>query len=738
MKGIKRKWLFIVPGIIVVSLFFLIFQNLTNNVIADQGINASANLELTRTITNSSGVGITGGEIQQGESFSLNYKITPIKVQLSTPPTSKQIRISNITFTEILPANIQIDVDKLPSVFTSSGNLSTGYTITASLGDINYDWDTVSKSLIPDLTSNSGLHDGAISLSIPISSNLTSNYTFSNGSLHYNDLHEVSSVTSTSTPTPTPASTFDPTISSSGSPLGVVGDYSLFVFKKGSTTGNVTINGNLAVGEDLSLTNTSGGGTINGNVIVGENFNYYGANQNAGNGGNIEIFGNVIYGKTFNYGNTSLSGIKGTIPENPMKTIDFSTVKSYWTNKSKEYGMLQPNGTATMMYENQLYLEVTDKSLPYYIFEVNEEQISKAEGIIINTPENSTVLINIMGYKNVRKILDMSKWTHYNGKAVEYTNAFDSNGKLIKDNVGENIKKASKILYNFPEARRIKLTGGQIGTFLAPFATVDATNGNLTGSLVADSWDFGNNSGLLVNASSFKGELPSVPTPTPSPTVSPSPTNSPAIIPHVSQSFSSVSISVRSLRISGSNYVFINKSIDLSLITGNIPESANITWSLLGDGSNYATLTKVSNAPQKYKLTGKEIKDGIVISVTAGGITTTHTVNVIPYSLIGLRMKEEIEIMEGHEYNLNQLLWITPSEMTIDQIKKDLEWTSDSPSIASFDSPLSDEDRRGMIRGIKKGGPAIVTVLYIPSKGSTPIKTTIKVKVIANMNGDRY
>lgn len=733
MRGIKRKWLFIVPGIIVVSLFFLIFQNLTNNVIADQGINASANLELTRTITNSSGVGITGGEIQQGETFSLNYKITPIKVQLSTPPTSKQIRISNITFTEILPANIQIDVDKLPSGFSSSGSLSTGYTLTANLGDINYRWDDTSKFLIPDLTSNSNVHQGAITFSIPISSNLTNNYTFANGSLHYNDLHEVSSVN----PTPTPASTFDPTISSSGSTLGVVGDYSLFVFKKGSTTGNVTINGNLAVGEDLSLTNTSGGGTIDGNVIVGENFNYYGANQNPGNGGNIGISGNVFYGNTFNYGNTSLSGIKGTIPEKPMKIIDFSTVKSYWTNKSKEYGMLQSNETATIMYGNQLYLEVTDTSLPYYIFIVSEEQISKAAGIIINTPENSTVLINIMGYNDTDKILNMSKWTHYNGKAVEYTNTFE-NGKLIKDNVGQNIKRATKILYNFPEARRIEITGGQIGTFLAPFATVEATNGNLTGSLIADSWDFGNNSGLLVNASPFKGELPSVPTPTPNPTVSPSPTNSPAVIPHVSQSFSSVSISVRSLRISGSNYVFINKSIDLSLITGNIPESANITWSLLGDGSNYATLTKVSDVPQKYKLTGKEIKDGIVISVTAGGITTTHTVNVIPYSLIGLRMKEEIEIMEGHEYNLNQLLWITPSEMTIDQIKKDLEWTSDSPSIASFDSPLSDEERRGVIKGIKKGGPAIVTVLYIPSKGSTPIKTTIKVKVIANMNGDRY
>lgn len=728
MKGIKRKWLFIVPGIIVVSLFFLFFQNLTNNVIADQGINASANLELTRTITNSSGVGITGGEIQQGESFSLNYKITPINVQLSTPPTSKQIRISNITFTEILPANIQIDVDKLPSGFTFTGSLSTGYTLTAQLGDINYLWDKASSSLIPDTASNSRFQNGSITFSIPVSSNLTSDYNFAKASLHYNDLHEVPSVL----PTPTPASTFDPTKSSSGSTLGVVGDYSLFVFKKGSTTGNITINGNLAVGEELSLTNTSGGGTINGNVIVGKNFNYYGANQNEGNGGNIGISGNVIYGDSFNYGKTSLSGIKGSLlREYPMKSIDFNVVGDYWIAKSINIGNLKTNGIITMN-NNQLFLDTKDPTLPVHIFTITESEISQAAGIIINTPENSTTILNIMGFKdkdkdtNIYKLLDMNKWTQYNGKDADY------------NKIDYNIKKASKILYNFPEAKRIKITGGQIGTFLAPLATVEATNGNLTGSLIVDSWDFGNNSGLLVNASPFKGELPSVPNPTPSPTVSPSPTNSPVIIPNVSKIFPSVSMSVRSLRISGSNYVFINKSIDLSLITGNIPESANITWSLLGDGSKYATLTKVSDAPQKYKLTGKEIKDGIVISVTAGGITSTHTVNVIPYSLIGLRMKEEIEIMEGQEYNLNQLLWITPSEMTIDQIKKDLEWTTDSSSIAAFDSPLSDEHRRGVIKGIKKGGPAIVTVLYIPSKDSTPIKTTIKVKVIANMNGDRY
>lgn len=692
MKVVKWKWLFIVPGIIVVSLFFLTIQSLKNNVIADHGINASANLELTRTITNTSGIGITDGEIQQGESFSLNFKITPVMVQLSTPPSSQQVRISNINFTEILPANLQIDVDRLPSGFISSGNLPTGYTLTANLGDINYRWDKASSSLIPDLTSNSRLQEGAITFSIPVSSTLSSNYAFTNSGLHYNDLHEVSSVI----PTPTPASTFDPTISNSGSTLGVIGDYSLFVLNNGSSTGNSSIKGNLAVGGDLTL---SGGGTITGDVIVGNTFNYF---------GNFGITGNVVFGNELNYGANNQNGISGT--KSKGYPIDFNVVKDYWITKSKEYGMLTPNGTATMNGD-QLFLNVTDKTLPVYIFKVSEEQISAAVGIILDTPLQSSVIINVEG-----KDINMSKWTTLNGKS-------------------EN-----KILYNFTQAEKLTFNSVRgVGTYLAPLANINSTNGSFIGSIIVSSWIFGSTgSGINIEASPFKGELPIIPTPTPNPAVSPSPSTSPVVIPHVSQSFSSVSISVRSLKISGSSYVFINKSIDLSLITGNIPESTNITWSLLGDGSNYATLAKVSDDPQKYKLTGNKIKDGIVISVTAGGITTTHTVNVIPYSLIGLRTKEEIEIMEGQEYNLNQLLWITPSEMTIDQIKNDLDWTSDSPSIASFDSPLSDEQRRGVITGIKKGGPAIITVLYKPSNGSQPIKTTIKVKVIAKKNGDRY
>lgn len=692
MNLASRKWLYFVSGIILLGLFILTLQNLTNNVTADQGINRAANLNLNRTITTQSGSDITNGIIQQGDSFFLNYNITPVDITGISKSPSQQIRISNITFTEVLPANIEIDTKLLPSGFTSSGSKSIGYTITANLGDINYRWDSATQSLKPDLTSNSRFNGEAIVFSVPARSTLSQNYTFANSSLDYNDLHEVSSAT---TPTPTPTSTFDPTISNSGSTLGVIGDYGLFVLNDGSSEGNSSIKGNLAVGRDLSL---NGGGTITGNVIVGNNFNYL---------GNFDIKGNVIVGNTLTFGTNNKDGIKGS--NTSGKPIDFDVVKDYWITKSKEYGMLVPNGTATLNGD-QLNLKVTNKFLPVYIFKVSEQQISAAVGIILDTPLESTVIINVEG-----KNINMSKWTTLNGKSEK------------------------KILYNFTQAEQLTFTSFHgVGTYLAPLANINSTNGSFIGSIIVSSWIFGSTgSGINIEASPFIGELPIIPTPTPSATASPSPSSPPVAIPHATKDFSPVGVSVFSLEITGKADVFKDKSIDLTLITGNLPSNAEITWSLLDDGANYATLTGTSVDKKNYKLTGKDYKDGIIVSVTTGGATTNHVVNVIPFSLTGLKAKEGIEISVGQDYDLNQLLWITPNEMTIGQIKKDLEWISNNPSIASFDSSLT-EERKGYITGIQKGGPIIVTVLYKPSVDTNPIKTTIKVKVIAQENGDRY
>lgn len=782
MKHMKKTRLYVVSGVALLMLLILPFWKLMTDVAADQGISAQANLQLTRTINTASGTNVTNGEIKRGEAFSLNYKIIPATVAYATQP-SQPIRISNVTFTEVLPPNIEVSTTTLPSGFTKTGTLAGGYTLTVNLGNINYNW--ASQNLSPDSTSNLNFNSsGEIVFAIPASATVTQKYIFANGTLSYNDLHEYT--------------IFDPTQSNSGSTLGVVGDYGLFVLNNGTTTGNFTLHGNLAVGGDLSLTNSSGGGVIEGNVIVGKNFNYYGANQNPGNGGNIAIKKNVIFGTSFNYGGTSLSQISGSrTQENPVTTINFNAVSSYWLAKSKGLNSLTANGTSTIKYGNQLYLEVTNTTLPYYVFTVSADKISAAAGIILNTPVDSTVIINVEGTS-----INMNKWTTLNNKT------------------------ASKLLFNFVEAKSLLISGGQTGTFLAPLASVNATNGTLTGSLIVSSWDFGNGSGLEFNSAVFTGVIPDTPTPLPIVNVTKTFTsialtaiepvdNTPrtltltqdgnGIIPvntnlnllanytgpttetgvtytwtttlngnivtgrltngtdssskvfntsavgeytvtvTVSSSNSnivttaSIVISVRSLSIAGPDSIFVTKMKDFTLKTGNIPPNSEIKWRLTGDGNEYATLNKdtIITDETKYNLTGDKIHNGVVLTVTAGGITTTRTVNIIPFSLTGLRSVEEVEIAVGQEFDLNNLLFLTPSEMRLENIKNQLNWTSNKQSIADFDANPTDL-RKGIITGLQKGENVLVTVSYTPSASTTPITTTIRVKVKAQANGDLY
>lgn len=783
MKRMKKKRLYFVSGLALLMLLALPVWKLMTYVVADQGINAQANLQLTRTISSASGANITNGEIQRGETFSLNYKIKPPAVNYTTQP-SQSIRISNISFTDKLPPNIELNTNTLPSGFTKTGTLSEGYTITAYLGDIKYNWSQNSPNLSPDLASNAKFNSmGEIVLAVPASATVTKKYTFAQGTLSYTDLHEYSSYNSTQ--------------SNSGSTLGIVGDYGLFVLNNGTTTGNFTLNGSLAVGGDLSLTNTSGGGTINGNVIVNKNFNYYGNNQNPGNGGNIGIKGNVIYGQSFNYGGTSLSQISGNISQqNPMKAIDFKTASGYWLEKSKGLNALTANGTSSIKYGNQLFLEVTDTTLPYYVFKVTADQITTAAGIILNTPVNSTVIINIEGTS-----INMNKWTTLNNKP------------------------AQKLLFNFVEAKNLLISSGQIGTFLAPLASVNATNGSLTGSLIVSSWDFGNGSGLSFNPAVFTGIIPDTPALVPIVSITKPFTtielnatdpvdNTPRtltlqgesivklgskvdlkaiytgpatekditytwivtqdgkdvtasklkngvdntqkvldtsqagdykVIVKVNSSNLKVEttaekiISVRSLTIDGPDNIFVTKTKDYTLTTGNIPANSLIKWSITKSDEQYATLSKVSGdtTNTKYTLTGNQIHNGVVITVEAGGITETRTVNIIPFSLTGLSAIGEIEINVGQELDLNRLLHATPSEMDIDDIKNQFSWTSNMPHIANFDSNPTNE-RKGIIRGIQKGENVLVTVSYTPPGTTIPITATIRVKVNTPPNGDLY
>lgn len=746
------------------------------NILADQSVKATANLVVSRTITNSAGQNITGGEIAKGETFNLNYTITPNVVSIQDPITQQAV-ISNIKFQDILPANMEVVT--LPSGFTNTGSKAEGYTVSANVGDIQYTLNS-NNNYKPDFTSNENFRSGTYTFKISIRSTVAGNFTFEKAVLNYSDLHYQ----------------YDFGSSSTGSTLGIAGDYNIFAFNNANLQGNLTIKGSIAVGYDLSIVHATngGGGHITKNVVVGNNFNFKAAGQTT-------IDGTVTYGKEIYYDTASEACatskipsekcIKGTISKgNPLS---FNQIENFWKVESKTLSTSPNKEATTSMNSDQLSLKAT--STGYNVFNVSYDQISKAKGIVLDTPSDSTAIINILGTK-----INMSQWTDFKGKS------------------------AKKVLLNFPEATEVKFISGWSGncSILAPYATVPATNGSLYGTLIVASLDLGSSgSGIDSNLESFTGTLP-----TPSPAVSAqqnfnsvslkvtepvdntprtlkiegadtaaigqnipltavySPLTDQGIqytwtVKYKDQIVSGVLtngaadkdkiftayntgeytvtvqvkssstadapptatkiINVRDLQIDGPDSVFVGKKKDYTLKMDNIPAGSTITWSLTGDSAKYATLIRATGDTNftKYTLTAGSQPRDVVISVTAAGITATKTVKLVPYSLTGLQAVSEIEIAVGEQYNMNSLLYPIPSEIALQDILKDLSWSSSKTGYAAFDQPLTDPARRGIITGIQKG-ETLVTVSYTPPGSSTPITAQIKVKVLAQANGDRY
>ncbi|WP_138495661.1 collagen-binding domain-containing protein [Paenibacillus pinistramenti] len=755
----RNKRVLFISGFALVLLLVIPLLKMITNALADQSTNPPDALVLTRSIADLSGTDISGKSISKGQQFYLNYSITPQDFSLIAD--TQQVSISDIVFNEQIPSGVSVVT--LPSGFTNQGNNF----ITANLGTIRFKLDSSKSKYTADLASNSKFASGKYTFSILVTSQTKATYTFDKATLNYSDVQP---------------------LNGTGSPNGLIGDYSLVILNDGSITGGSSIYGNMAFGGNLSLTNKSGGLYIPGNILIGKNFTYLSQ-------GSIQIGGNVIYGDSFVYDQQSRSAISGTVTQ--AKPVDFSAVSNYWTNKSAALAALTPNGTSIPMQYNadQLALTASSSNLSTYIFTITEAQIKATNGILITAPVNATIIMNILGeFSSASSPLTMNKWVVLNNSSVQSA-------------------QATKIIYNFPQAQNIKFTQGMIGTIIAPKANVSITNGDYVGSLLVNSWLSGSYS-MSLTSKPFTGTIPGTKNfgavsitltdvdTTPRTlsiggndvaavsekvalTTDYSPKTDTGIIytwtvtdngtsKDVTSSVLAASsgtstntfsasyagdftvkaaaknannlvttatkiISVRKLEISGPDTIFIGKTKDYQLTMGNIPSGSAVTWSLTGNSGQTDTLIRASGDTNytHYTLTAGSQPHSVVISVTAGGITATKMISIVPYSLTGLQAVSEIEINVGQAYNLNDLLYPIPNEMDRKDFINDLSWVSGTPGIADFDKPLTDPARRGVITGLQKG-ETIVTVTYTPSGKTTSITAQIKVKVLAPKNGDLY
>lgn len=88
----------------------------------------SSNLELSRSFSSN----VVNNKVDTGANVTMNYTITPKPISGS----GSSIDVTNVQFKETLPPNL--DVVSLPAGFTKTGNVTTGYTISGSLSNIQY------------------------------------------------------------------------------------------------------------------------------------------------------------------------------------------------------------------------------------------------------------------------------------------------------------------------------------------------------------------------------------------------------------------------------------------------------------------------------------------------------------------------------------------------------------------------------------------------------------------------
>lgn len=555
------------------------------------------------------------------------------------------------------------------------------------------------------------------------------------------------------------------------------------------TDGGLFIKGNLLF--------NSNGGTVNGRMAVGGDLDYRGNAAGVTSGNRITYGGKVTYNMPdYNPAKAHTSQSSEPVPGIP----DFAKLQAFWLDRSKQLTQPSANGSKVYLQNwGTLELEATDLSLNHYVFNVSEELLAKAAGLNINIPPTASAVINFAGkdiqwkqwvtFKSGAK--DKIIYNYYDAGSLRL-NSLDGglilapqakvtasggfNGILIAHSLmnegGYSFNKGGgftgpipegpkptpsatsipvptpappvRVSQGFGEAsfeaieppdntpRTLEISGGDSTQLNQPLDLAALYTGPATEKGIKYTWSVDDKTGA-----SFDPEDGSVTSFTPSKpgdytvTVTVTSDSNPEGITATKV------ISVRELRIDGKNNVFLTKTIELKLISANLPPNADIQWRLAGDGSNYATLIQDMNDSTKhtYKLTGNALKDGIIVEVSVAGVTALHTVNVIPIELTAIQGPAyTVEMFVGEQLDLNTKIRLSPDDLLLNDFKDRLDWVSNRLDIAAFDPDPVSPERNGWITGISPG----VTTVVVSYRENPLIQTVIHIKVRALPNGDRY
>lgn len=250
------------------------------------------------------------------------------------------------------------------------------------------------------------------------------------------------------------------------SPLALASAYDIFLFGSTGSTSihDLNVQGGIAVGNSLSLTNANVANSDGAYAVVAGN-NIFTANGSVN--GAVAYGGTGMFNPNTSFSSTPVQGLP----------IDFTAAGQNLLIASTFYAGLDATGTSVFQFGG-FTLNGTNAVLN--VFQVSAANLANSSYLNLTAPSGSTIIINV-----------------------------DGSAAALK-NMGINLTgpSASNIIFNFIEAASVEMQNINLpGTVIAPLADISFKNGNIGGSIIA-------NSGSISNAqfgnNTFAGALPEI------------------------------------------------------------------------------------------------------------------------------------------------------------------------------------------------------------------------------------
>ncbi|MFT8311641.1 MAG: SpaA isopeptide-forming pilin-related protein [Sporolactobacillus sp.] len=275
--------------------------------------------------------------------------------------------------------------------------------------------------------------------------------------------------------------------------LGVASNFNAFILNN-MTMPNTDSEGRLAVGNSLNVSSYGIASKLSNNddvnLVVGNELHYKNGELKGHfvigeNGGPAPIVDVSDYLRAKQVTDKKVSDVQDFVDNQVASFAEARTQLIGISQNYQSYSASQPNGTINKSGSRLTFSYSGSSDL--VVFSLSSSEFSQAGEINFNVPRGKTIVINITG----ATINWPGGQQFFNGSGMNY---------------GDD--QAAKILFNFPDATTINLGNiGIFGSVLAPKATVNASWGQLNGTLIAN--NFNNTNGSMeVHFALFKPTLP--------------------------------------------------------------------------------------------------------------------------------------------------------------------------------------------------------------------------------------